>query len=361
MQQRPSAMASFDDLQFSGLRNSTVPVHCSMCGRIVDVAPTALTCPAGHVLPPHSINPLIPHHLPPASRPPARHSPPSPSASSASPFVSFPALSDVDWSSLLSGGAGPSFLDMVRAQQGMSVDDLMQSLLSEPSYAAPPTSAAYLASLQEEALREEDFAQVSVRMEGVERDVLPTWAEFGIRLRHERKPEKKEEEEEGEEKEKREAMQEHVACELVMADPLDGKGLVNGAALKGRAALLSRGRIPFVDKCRAVQRCGALLALVQQTGDEWPFVMTDQAKAGKDISIPCLLISQRDGGLVRAAFDRRRRLQGDEAVALKARVLSRDRELMCPVCRENFALGESAIKSVPPLPAAAMLHARCGC
>ena len=284
-------MSSFDDLQFSGLQSSTtVPVPCSMCGRILDVAPTALTCPAGHILPPHSLNPLLPHHLPPASRPPPTH--PTPTPSSPSPFLPFPGLSD------LAFPPSSTFLDLLRAQQGLNVDELLQSLLTEPGYEGTPTSAEYLKALREEGLREDEFVQVMARVEGVERDVLPTWGEFGGRVRHqlEEKVGRAEggeeqggssEGKEGEGKEgaevQAERLQEHVQCELVMAEPLDGKGLSNGAELRGRAVLLSRGRITFVDKCRAVQQSGARLALVQQTEDTWPYLMTDQTHTGKDI------------------------------------------------------------------------------
>ena len=298
-------MSSFDDLQFSGLQSSTtVPVPCSMCGRIIDVSPTALTCPAGHILPPHSLNPLLPHHLPPPSRPPPTRPPSSSSSPDPShPFFSFPGLSPL----LSSSFPSSTFLDLLRAQQGFNVDELMQQLLTEPGYEGTPTSPEYLKALKEEGLKEDEFVQVSVRVEGVDRDVLPTWGEFGGRVKHAReegkKPgeavgdegetaegkegeaegERKEEEEEEEGLVRAERLQEHVQVELVMAEPLDGKALSNGGALRGRAALLSRGRISFVDKCRAVQQSGALLALVQQTEDAWPYVMTDQAGTGKDI------------------------------------------------------------------------------
>ena len=164
------------------------------------------------------------------------------------------------------------------------MDALMQSLLQEPSYAGTPTSRAYLDGLAEASLREEEFVQVTLRVDGVERELLPTWGDFGGRVQHRREERKGGEGEEAQAEEvKADRGQLHLEVDLVAADPLDGKGLRNAAELKGRAALLERGRISFVDKSRAVQQSGAALALVQQSDDTWPYVMTDQAKTGKDI------------------------------------------------------------------------------
>ena len=139
-------MASFDDLQFAGFSGATTAVHCPLCSRIYDLPPAATTCPNNHPLPLTTHNPLIPHNIPRPTTQPTR-----PSASTAtgatatastgvgSGFIDFPALAGMDLSSL-AGGANANFLSLLAAQQNLNMDDLMQSLLNEPSLNASATS-----------------------------------------------------------------------------------------------------------------------------------------------------------------------------------------------------------------------------
>jgi hypothetical protein len=51
--------------------------------------------------------------------------------------------------------------------------------------------------------------------------------------------------------------QEHFSTGLVLANPLDGKGLKNSKEIVGKAVLLERGKITFVEKVRVISciRC----------------------------------------------------------------------------------------------------------
>ena len=299
-------MASFDDLQYAGFSGATTAVHCPLCNRIYDLQPSATTCPNNHTLPLNSHNPLMPHSLPrPSTQPPRPSSTTSASAPAASAasaassgFIDFPALAGLDLSSL---GANANFLSMLAAQQNLNMDDLMQSLLNEPSLNSTATSAAYLKQLIAQPLSDDDFTQIALRIESIERDLLPVQADFGRRVRYSRAGEAAAEgANQGEEEEKAGRVERQLSGRLAMAEPFDGKDLTNSAELAGRVALLKRGRITFVDKCRAVQRAGAVMAIVQQTDDTWPYRMTDQTNSGGDIDIPCILVSQRDGEALQA-------------------------------------------------------------
>ena len=363
-------MASFDDLQFAGLSGATSAVHCPLCNRIYDLPPSAATCPNNHTLPLNTLNPLMPHNLPRPSAAPVSSSTSSSSASAASAaaaaaaaaaasaaFINFPALAGLDLSSL-GGGANANFLSMLAAQQNLNMDDLMASLLNETSHNSTATSAAYLKTLADSPLTDEDFTQLALRVDTVDRDILPIQAEFGKRVRFSSSEQAetvatdsaKAKQPQEEEADKPGRIERQLSGRLAVAQPLDGKDLSNASELSGRVALLKRGRITFVDKCRAVQRAGAVLAVVQQTDDTWPYRMTDQTRSGGDIDIPCLLVSLRDGDALQAAVAKRRERaasgggeQKDDGL-LGVELLTRDRQLACPVCRDDFTLGENAIK-----------------
>ena len=207
-------------------------------------------------------------------------------------------------------------------------------------------------------LSEDDFTQVALRVEGIERDLLPVLAEFGPRVRLSGPAVVAAEAggEQDEEKEKTGRSERQLSGKLVMAQPLDGKDITNASELQGRLALLKRGRVTFVDKCRAVQSAGAVMAIVQQTDDTWPYKMTDNTHSGADINIPCLLVSQRDGDTLQAAIHKRtERGEQKEGDGLAVELLTRDRQLACPVCRDDFTAGESAIT----LPCSHSYHSPC--
>lgn len=141
---------SFDDLQFSGLNPAArMPVHCPQCFRVVDVRPMDTTCPAGHTLPQQSHNPLLSHLRPAQSSNTsaststnARAQQPAVDEDGNPTMIPFPALSELLASlSSMADNTGtsannpnmsPEYIRMLMAQQGVNVDDLVQSLLNEP-------------------------------------------------------------------------------------------------------------------------------------------------------------------------------------------------------------------------------------
>lgn len=328
---------SFDDLQFQGLdRTLTVPVRCPGCFRIVDVTPDATVCPLGHPLPAHVANPLMSQHRPepePSNRRRAAR------VVDPEQAIQFPGMNEMMsqlMASLQAGGdgapempegmPGSEYFNMLMAQNGLNVDDLIQSLLNEPSYNAAPTSKAYLATLKPQPLLHDDFVQFVLRFKGVDRHIQPTVGQFGTGLSLIRSHPSNDA-----------SLKSHFSLKLIRSDPFDGSRIDNAADYSGSdaAAFMVRGKVSFVDKSRNVMKAGARAAVIVQTGDEWPFMMKDTANTGGDITIPCFLISSVDGDLVEKSMSK----QGSSVEAI-----SFWRELMCPVCREDFTVGEEAIR-----------------
>uniref|UniRef100_A0A7S4BD77 RING-type domain-containing protein n=1 Tax=Chrysotila carterae TaxID=13221 RepID=A0A7S4BD77_CHRCT len=87
-----------------------------------------------------------------------------------------------------------------------------------------------------------------------------------------------------------------IEAELVVADPLDGASdFSNSAEVRGKVVLMQRGGCSFVDKVRRAQSAGAAAAVVIQTGDVWPFSMSDTQMQGTDVTLPSMMLSSRDG------------------------------------------------------------------
>lgn len=53
--------------------------------------------------------------------------------------------------------------------------------------------------------------------------------------------------------------------------------------MAGCIAVFERGVVPFTTKTRNTQNAGAVAALVIQTGDTWPYAMTDKSNKGGDL------------------------------------------------------------------------------
>jgi len=92
-----------------------------------------------------------------------------------------------------------------------------------------------------------------------------------------------------------------------------GKFLLNADQLKGRVGLVDRGIIPMVDKVLALQKAGAVGAIIADDGscDEQyecglagsirngGFSYTDPSVRWKDVKIPSLLVSEEEGERLR--------------------------------------------------------------
>lgn len=79
--------------------------------------------------------------------------------------------------------------------------------------------------------------------------------------------------------------------------------LTNSAKCAGSMVLLDRGVVSFASKCLKAVEAGAAAVIIAQTAGVWPFVMADSAKEletrGVQLSIPVVMISQKDSELVR--------------------------------------------------------------
>jgi hypothetical protein len=107
-----------------------------------------------------------------------------------------------------------------------------------------------------------------------------------------------------------------VTGALILADPPDASlELRNASECRGRLVVSWRGGCSFVDKVRRVQAAGALACIVVQTGNVWPFSMSDTTMAGGDVVLPSLMISPQDGEILKQALLSGRAADGAAAAA----------------------------------------------
>lgn len=112
-----------------------------------------------------------------------------------------------------------------------------------------------------------------------------------------------------------------VAGQLMpVVDQADGTGLactplnsLNGLAVRGNVALVSRGTCPFVDKARNVQAAGAIGLVV---ADNAPGEVTGLSGSDPGITIPAVRVTQDAGATLRAALQARSRTRSGVAVSL---------------------------------------------
>lgn len=322
---------SFDDLQYTGFTARTeVNVHCHNCDHHVRVEVDrdqnhvrCTTCGAVCAV---------------ARNPPQSTHEGEGGASEVSGLTSM-------FESVLGSGAfgqfpvlgGHSLLaDMVRAQQGMDLDELMNSLLSNNDLKSPPTSKDFIDSLHERPLVRQDFHQLVLSVEGVAREIFPAPAAFGPSLADAH------EEQKGD-------MVVHHEGKLVVARPIHGEASVAATGgIKGSVVLMNRGKVTFVDKASRAQEAGARCVVVCQTDDVWPYTMTDKTSKGGHLTIPCVCISRQDA---QSLLDRTEQTRAPPTV----RVLTRTTEMVCPVCLEGLSVGTKAVK----LPCLHLFHQTC--
>jgi len=127
-----------------------------------------------------------------------------------------------------------------------------------------------------------------------------------------------------------------VAGPLVFAAPADGAAALtnDAAALRGALVVMRRGGCSFVDKVRRAQAAGAAACVVVQTGDVWPFSMSDTTGAGADLELPSLMLRPADGGALSALG----------AAPLRARARVVDAHTTCAVCQEELLASSLAVK-----------------
>lgn len=224
------------------------------------------------------------------------------------------------------GGGAPDgaggLAELVAAQQGVDVEALIERMLGDSELNAPPASKQYLETLAERPLGRRDFVQVFVG--GVaRRPVFVTAAAFGPQLQDAHDADAGDGED-----------QAHVTAAMAAAEPRSGRDLRNGEALRGRVCLLARGEVTFADKVRAAQRAGAAAAVVTQAPDGvWPYRMTDTSGTSGDVTLPAVMASPADAAALEAAA----------AEGREVSLCTRRKHVACPVCRDDFELGQPAV------------------
>lgn len=116
-----------------------------------------------------------------------------------------------------------------------------------------------------------------------------------------------------------------------VASPITGQELP--AKLASEAVLCQRGVISFAEKARRAQQRGARFLVVGQSTDEWPYTMTDSTKSQDLQQILLVMCKSSD-------FDQ---IHEQKSAKLLCRFESR----ACPICREDFTLGQSKVIPLP--------------
>lgn len=242
------------------------------------------------------------------------------------------------------GGGGAGGMEaLAAAQRGVDIEQLMTQLMMESSSSATtPAAKSYISSLSPIKLEQKDFVQLCLGIDGSSRLFYPTNAYFGENLiaTH---------------KNGTTGPQERLRCPLREGKPEDGSAPLD-MECKAAAVLLQRGKVTYVAKCRNAQQAGALAAIVSQTDDTWPYVMGDEAKQGGDITIPCLMVSKKEGEALKQALKEfQRKASAGGASDLVVRIFTVDLNLACSICRDDFTVGSEAVK----LPCKHYYHADC--
>jgi len=238
---------------------------------------------------------------------------------------------------LLPGGGNSLFAEMVQAQQGVDVEALMESLLQTEALRSPPTSKAFLASLQPLPLTREDLIQLVLRVDGMSREIFPTTAAFGTSFARAHPTGGSE------------SVHVHLTSQLTLATPIHGEtALANADKVRDNISLMNRGKVTFVEKAKRAQDAGAKTVVVCQTDKIWPYVMTDKTNqaAAVGLTVPVLCVSLSDAQELLSLLDK---------TVPRVRVFTRTTEVACPVCQEELEEKTSVLK----LPCLHIYHPQC--
>lgn len=352
---------SFDDLAFPGFGARQVSRRCPSCEEVRQVGADDWTCPScGERLldavgdARAATNPMLAQLL---------HQTMAAAAASSSPdeggdeaVGSADGLSS-QLQSMFIPSLNSTYMDMVRAQQGISIDELMTQLLQNESLQAPPTSKRFIESLVERELETADFIQLYLRFpDTLERDIFPTVATFGVGQRYVHKhaeAQKKQQEAAAaaetappaddasasssvspaasasvapitadDDEKPPSPPQEHASGPLVASNPLSVKSPLNARLFRGSWILAERGVVSFVAKARTAQDAMARGLIVAQTEPDekaWPFTMSDTTGAGRDIVVPVLMVSRTDAQALQTAMKQRK----EKAQTVTVQVMTR--------------------------------------
>jgi len=293
-----------------------------------------------------------------------------------------------------------TYAEMIQAQRGISIDELMQRLLEDSELNAPPTSKRFIERLEERALIADDFVQLYLRFSwksatassssssstpdtqscipllGLDRDVFPTVASFGSGQQFVRKHAQRQQETARKQKATNDAevkdeekkngnstgasastsanisisfipSQQHLTLPLILASPPTGAGnsFTNRRLFRGNCVFVQRGAISFVAKTRLIQDAMGRAMICGQTEEDskaWPYQMSDSTNTSSDIVIPALMISKSDATALQSAVEKKK--ASDPSGELTVSVWTRERPLACCVCREDYEVGTMTIE-----------------
>ena len=215
-----------------------------------------------------------------------------------------------------------TYSDMIAAQQGLNIDDLISRLLADSSLqTATPASKAFVESLRPRPLGARDFLQLYLRfrnLPGLERDIFPTAATFGAAEKYLDQHAQAQAEEKAKQAADAAAAaaaaaaapapapgdaaadsasdsahvasaapREHSSGTLVLASPLTLAPPQRASpSFRGNFVLATRGGVSFAAKARTAQEALARgLIVVQTEPDEkaWPYTMADSSNSSGDI------------------------------------------------------------------------------
>jgi hypothetical protein len=138
---------------------------------------------------------------------------------------------------------------------------------------------------------------------------------------------------------------------IIQTDPFTAHTdtLVNGDALRGQIAFVTRGVSNFASKIITCWKHGAVCVLIMNNTDVWPYDMTDSANevmtAG--CNIPAVMISKENG-------DKLLEFLNGKCSEVKVQIASR-KEKKCIICHDEFSKGDKACQ----MPCQHLFHADC--
>jgi hypothetical protein len=127
---------------------------------------------------------------------------------------------------------------------------------------------------------------------------------------------------------------------VVWADPQHGETeLQNAQELQNAIVLFRRGKVPFAEKVQRAQLAGAAAAIVCQSFDVWPFVMTDSSVQDGIVRIPVYMLSRPDAEIIDGIFSGRKR-----GVDVEGHVQCLNIDCLCSICHDVMKSGDIVLK-----------------
>lgn len=145
-----------------------------------------------------------------------------------------------------------------------------------------------------------------------------------------------------------------VSAKLVCGQPACGEAeLSNSSECNGAITLLERGLVSFASKSLRAIAAGSVAVVISQTAGVWPFLMSDSigeiAACGKAVTVPVVMISQKDAEIVKKLMREQPHLASSAALKIGHSVNE------CSICQESIDVGHTVYK----LPCRHVYHVDC--